>query len=244
MRFAGLFGIVALSLPAASVHAQQAIQLPPAPAQTPQPADTFQFISDGLKGPGWGHPDEIARKYFHENLPALFERTITLDAPIPERATLRWIFTGPRAGFTVELTSSKVRVSERYYDSTALYEGQGNYPEKTVFADERQYTGDARTLTVIADAHLAVRVLVNGQQILEAPMLFDVTRHQLMLAASRTAHEVVGGSLLQPVRCSPDHARLRRQPQHPRVRRAERRRQAGVLADHQTLQPAPLPRIS
>jgi hypothetical protein len=198
MRFASLFGIAALSLPAASVHAQQAIQLPPAPAQTAQPADTFHFISDGPKGPGWGHPDEIARKYFHENLPALFERTITLDAPIPERSTLRWIFTGPRAGFTVELTSSKVRVSERYYDSTALYEGQGNYPEKTVFADERQYTGEARSLTVIADAHLAVRVLVNGQQIVEAPMLFDVTRHQLMLAASRTVHEVVDGSLLQP----------------------------------------------
>jgi hypothetical protein len=198
MRFAGLFGIVALSLSAAAVPAQQAIPLPPAPAVTSQAADTFHFISDGPKGPGWGHPDEIARKYFHENLPALFERTITLDAPIPERSTLRWIFTGPRAGFTVELTSSKVRVSERYYDSTALYEGQGNYPEKIVLSDERQYTGDARTLTVIADAHLAVRVLVNGQQILEAPMLFDVTRHQLMLAASRTVHEVVDGSLLQP----------------------------------------------
>ena len=198
MRFAGLIGIVALLLPAVAAPAQQAVQLPAPPALTAQPADTFHFISDGPKGPGWGHPDEIARKYFHENLPALFERTIALDAPIPERSTLRWIFTGPRAGFTVELSSSKVRVSERYYDSTALYEGQGNYPEKTVFSDERQYTGDARSLTVIADAHLAVRVLVNGQQILEAPMLFDVTRHQLMLAASRTTHEVVDGSLLRP----------------------------------------------
>jgi hypothetical protein len=198
MRLNGLIGILALLLPAVAVPAQQAIQLPPPPAQTAQPADTFHFISDGPKGPGWGHPDEIARKYFHENLPALFERTIALDAPIPDRSTLRWIFTGPHAGFTVELTSSKVRVSERYYDSTALYEGQGNYPEKTVFTDERQYTGDARTLTVIADAHLAVRVLINGQQILEAPMLFDVTRHQLMLAASRTSHQVVDGSLLQP----------------------------------------------
>jgi O-glycosyl hydrolase len=202
MRFAGLIGIVPLLLPAVAAPAQQVIQLAPLSPSTlqpsSQPADTFHFISDGPKGAGWGHPDEIARKYFRENLPALFERTITLDAPIPDRSTLRWIFTGPRAGFTVELSSSKVRVSERYYDSTALYEGQGNFPEKIVFSDERQYTGDARTLTVIADAHLAVRVLINGQQILEAPMLFDVTRHQLMLAASRTAHEVVDGSLLQP----------------------------------------------
>ena len=51
---------------------------------------------------------------------------------------------------------------------------------------------------MIADSHLAVRVLLNGQQILEAPLLFDVTRHQLMLAASRTAHDVVEGTLLMP----------------------------------------------
>src|ERR1700679_962556 len=112
MRLAGLIRIVALLLPGVA-PAQQAIQLPPAPLSTSlpasQPADTFHFISDGPKGPGWGHPDEIARKYFHENLPALFERTITLDTPIPERATLRWIFTGPRAGFTVALISSKAR---------------------------------------------------------------------------------------------------------------------------------------
>ena len=43
-----------------------------------------------------------------------------------------------------------------------------------------------------------MRVLVNGQQILEAPLLFDLTRHQLMLAASRNAHSVVSGSLLKP----------------------------------------------
>jgi O-glycosyl hydrolase len=195
MRFIAFFASLAVG---ASVCAQQAVQLPP-PASTAAPAaDTFRFVSDGPAGPGWSRPDEIARKYFHENLTALFERTLTLDSAIPQRATLRWIFTGPRAGLTVELTSSKVRIAERYYDSMALYEGQGNFPEKTTFADERQYTGDARSLTVIADAHLAVRVLINGQQILEAPMLFDLTRHQLMLAASRTAHEVVSGSLVKP----------------------------------------------
>jgi hypothetical protein len=195
MRSIGLFAALLL---ASAASAQQAVQLPHPPATPSQPEDTFRFVSDGPAGPGWGHHDEIARKYFHEDLPALFERTIMLDAGVPDRATLRWIFTGPRAGLTVELTSSKVRISERYYDSTALYEGQGNYPEKTVFSLERQFTGDARTLTVIADAHLAARVLVNGLEILEAPMLFDVTRHQLMLAASRTAHDVVSGSLRKP----------------------------------------------
>ncbi|MDR3798392.1 MAG: hypothetical protein P4K93_09580 [Terracidiphilus sp.] len=195
MRWIVLFASLAV---AAGASAQQAVPLPPPPAASAPAADTFRFISDDFAGPGWSRPDEIARKYFHENLTALFERTLTLDAALPQRTTLRWIFTGPRAGLTIELTSNKVRIAERYYDSTALYEGQGNFPEKTTFTAERQYTGDARSLTVIADAHLAVRVLINGQQILEAPLLFDLTRHQLMLAASRTAHLVVSGSLVDP----------------------------------------------
>jgi O-glycosyl hydrolase len=196
MRWIVLFASLAI---ATGARAQQAVPIPPPPAAAASTADTFRFVSDGPAGPGWSRPDEIARKYFHENLTALFERTLTLDAALPQRTTLRWIFTGPRAGLTVELTANKVRIAERYYDSMALYEGQGNFPEKTTFTDERQYTGDARSLTVIADAHLAVRVLVNGQQILEAPLLFDLTRHQLMFAASRAAHQVVSGSLVQPV---------------------------------------------
>ena len=196
MRWIVLFASLAV---ATGARAQQAVPIPPPPAAAASTADTFRFVSDGPAGPGWSRPDEIARKYFHENLTALFERTLTLDAALPQRTTLRWIFTGPRAGLTVELTANKVRIAERYYDSMALYEGQGNFPEKTTFTDERQYTGDARSLTVIADAHLAFRVLVNGQQILEAPLLFDLTRHQLMFAASRAAHQVVSGSLVQPV---------------------------------------------
>ena len=195
MRFTGLF---ALFFCAASLCAQQAIQLPPPTAQSGPAADTFRFVSDGPRALGWSRGDEIARKYFHENLPGLFERTLTLDNDMPERATLRWIFTGPHAGFTVELTSDKVRLAERYYDSMALYTGQGNYPDKAVRSIERQFEGHARTLTIIADSHLAVRVLVNGKQVIEAPLVFDVARHQLVLAASRTAHEVVAGSLVAP----------------------------------------------
>jgi hypothetical protein len=191
-------GFLAVFFCAATLCAQQAIQLPPAPAESGSAADTFRFESNGPKALGWSRGDEIARKYFHENLSALFERTLTLDNDMPERATLRWIFTGPHAGFTIELTAEKVRLSERYYDSMALYSGQGNYPEKTVTTIERQFEGQARTLTVVADSHLAVRVLVNGKQLIEAPLTFDVTRHQLMLAASRNAHDVVAGSLLAP----------------------------------------------
>jgi len=183
---------------AAGGWAQEAVQLPSPQTAGGEVTQSFQFVSDGPAGPGWSRPDEIARVYFHDNLSALFERTITLNGELPARTTLRWIFTGPHAGLTVELSASKVRLSERYYDSMGLYQGQGNYPEKTVLDLDRQYTGEARTLTVIADAHLAVRVLVNGAELLNAPLLFDLDRHQLMYAAPRTAHDVVEGALLRP----------------------------------------------
>jgi O-glycosyl hydrolase len=182
----------------ASIWAQEAVVLPAAPTVKGQTGEAFRFVSDGPAAPGWARTDDIARKFFRQELPALFERTIALENQVPSRTTLRWIFTGPRAGFTVELSSSKVRISERYYDSMGLYEGQGNYPEKKVLDEERQFTGQARTLTVIADAHLAVRVLVNGLEVLNAPLLFDVTRQQLMYAAPRTEHDVVEGRLLEP----------------------------------------------
>ena len=81
------------------VGAQQPPQLPDtvAPAIT-QTADRFEFVADGPAGPGWTRPNEPARKYFHEMLPALFNRTVAIEGDLPQPAALRWIFTGPRAG--------------------------------------------------------------------------------------------------------------------------------------------------
>jgi len=181
---------------ATRLPAQQAVELPAPPAVTEATAQTFSFASDGPAGAGWSRPDEIARTYFHEELPALFKRTLALGGDVPARGKLSWMFTGPHAGFTVELTSSKVRLVERYYDSTGLYSGQGNYPEKIVRDEEQQYTGHALQLTVVMDAHLSVQVLVNGKEVLRQACVFDVTRHQLIFAGPRTEHLVVEGALL------------------------------------------------
>jgi O-glycosyl hydrolase len=179
-----------------ALHAQRSVELPAPPAITQQTTQSFSFISDGPIGPGWTRPDEIARTYFHEDLPALFRRTISLSDDIPAHGKLSWIFTGPDAGFTIELTPSKLRLTQRFYDSTALYSGQGNYPEKIVRDDEQPYTGHARTLTVVVDAQLSVQVLLNNREILRQPCVFDVTRHQLMFSAPRTEHLVLSGNLL------------------------------------------------
>jgi O-glycosyl hydrolase len=177
--------ILALS---ASARAQSAIPLPIHFTDIPPQAQTFSFTSDGPKGPGWTRPDDIPRIYFADELPALFRRTITLDNPIPRHASLRWIFTGPHAGFTVELSPSKVRVIQRIYDPGA--------PERIVADTEQQFTGDARTLTVILDAHLSIQVLVNGAPLLSQSCLFDILRHQLVFSAPRSEHLTLTGALL------------------------------------------------
>ncbi len=184
-----------LALGAAGIRAQQAVVLPEAKAATQGVAQRFDFASDGPIGPGWSRPDAIARVYFEGELTALFQRTILLDGDVPERTKLSWIFTGPHAGLTVELTASKVRLTERFYDSSAL-DGGGNYPEKTVREVEQQYVGHARTLTVVVDAHLAVSVLLNGERVLAAPLMFDLTRQQLMFSGPRNEHLTLAGALL------------------------------------------------
>jgi hypothetical protein len=178
------------------LEAQQAIAVPAVSLPVEATRQTFSFVSDGPKGPGWTRPDEIARTYFADELPALFERTIVLSAPVPKHGKLQWIFTGPHAGFTVELSPSKVRVSQRYFDSMGLTGGGGNYPERVVRDDEQQYTGEARTVTVVLDAHLSLQVLVNGVVLLRQSCVFDVLRHQLQFSAPRTEHLAVSGSLL------------------------------------------------
>ncbi len=178
-----------------AAHAQEAVVIPQPKATAQTAAQRFEFASDGPVGPGWGRPDAIARVYFKGELPALFKRTLQFDGEVPEHTKLSWIFTGPHAGMTVELTSSKVRLVERFYDSTAL-DGGGNYPDKTVREEEQQYVGNARALTVVVDAHLSVQVLLNGERVLTAPLLFDLTRQQLMFSGPRNEHLTLAGALM------------------------------------------------
>jgi hypothetical protein len=166
------------------VDAQEAVKLPASPTSVGPAVERFSFVSDGPRGPGWGRPDEIARVYFHDDLPALFERTIMLSQSVPMHGKLSWIFTGPHGGFTVELAPTKVRLAQRFYDSSALYKGQGNYPEENIHDKEQQYVGDARTVTVILDSHLNVEVRLNGIAVVKQACLIDITRQQLVRCSS------------------------------------------------------------
>jgi O-glycosyl hydrolase len=178
-----------------SAHAQEAVTLSSAPAPAAERAQNFNFASDGPIGPGWTRPDQIARVYFHESLPALFSRTLQLDADVPDKTQLAWIFTGPHAGVTVELTGSSIRLIEREYASVGLREpGAG---EHVLRDEERPYIGHPRSLTIVVDAHLAVTVRLNGESMLSQPLTFDLTRHQLMFSGPRHEHLLLSGALLQ-----------------------------------------------
>src|SRR6185312_9850882 len=150
--------LVLVAFAALPLTAQQAVRLDTAKAGSGAPVQHFQFVSDGPIGPGWSRPNEIPRVYFHEQLPAFFSRTLKIDSDVPRDGKLSWIFTGPHAGFTVQLSSSKVRLFQRYYDSSGLYSGQGNYPEKVVKDDEQQFEGHVHTLSVVVDSHLSIHV--------------------------------------------------------------------------------------
>ena len=109
---------------------------------------------------------------------------------VPEKGKLVWIFTGPRAGFTVELSSNKLHLFQRFYDSSGI-------PARSLIHDDtRAFTGEARTLSVVLDAHLSVQVLINNTIVLTQPCAFDVIRHQLMFSAPRKEHITLSGALL------------------------------------------------
>ena len=179
-----------------SARGQAVVTLAEPAAPSASEAQHFVFVSDGPTGPGWSRPDDIARTYFHERLPAFFTRTIVLKEDVPARNRLSWIFTGGHAGFTLQLSPSKLRLTQRYYNSTGLA-SQGSFPERIIRDDERSFSGHARTITVAIDYHLSITVFVNGVQLLQQQCVFDVTRHQLMLSSPRNVHNVVEGGLLE-----------------------------------------------
>jgi O-glycosyl hydrolase len=183
------------------VSAQSVVDLPAMTAPSGAAAQNFSFVTDGPLALGWGRPAELPRIYFHDELPALFTRTLAFNDELPAHSKLSWIFTGPQAGITIELTPNSLRVIQRYYDSYGLSSSpipSTTYPEKIEREDETNYQGRASELTVILDSHLSVQVLLNGKLLIQQSCLFDLGRHQLLLTAPREQHAVFSGALLTP----------------------------------------------
>ena len=155
------------------------------------PAATEQVIlSEWQPPPGWqetrielpGRQDN--HFYPAEFLPALFERTIALEE-FPENATLRWVFTGPRGGFTVEFSDSHLDVSRRFYDSIGYRRlptaPRKHHPEWQEHLGRITCDGELSAVTVRLDHRLRLQVDLNGETAFSTECPMDVTRHQLEL---------------------------------------------------------------
>ena len=198
-KYSGHLLLIMLATAPLRVSAQSVVDLPAATAAAAPAQQSFKFVTDGPIALGWNRPAELPRIYFSDALPALFTRTLAFDGDLPAHAKLSWIFTGPRAGITVELTPNSLRVIQRYYDSYGLAASpipDTTYPEKIGHEDESNYQGHVRQLTVILDSHLSIQVLLNGKLVIQQACLFDLSRHQLVLTAPRDHHDVLSGALL------------------------------------------------
>jgi hypothetical protein len=163
--------------------------------------DGFEFPGAPSPRTRWNVPGP-PRKYFAEWLPALFERTLEIEEWSGEKPQLRWIFTGPCGGFTVEAGGGKARLAVRYYDSPGVSKvapvqaRPGRHPEGLWEESSVEYSGELRAITVVADYRLTVRVLLNGKEALTSRAALDVNRHQLAFTAGDGR---VRGRLLPPV---------------------------------------------
>ena len=147
----------------------------------------------------WGKPIDY-RVFFPEFLPALFERTLSLEH-FDANCQFEWIFTGGRGGFTVTIDNKNktVSLSQRFYDSFAFNkiksEEHSRHPEWQGPAVEVRYNGRLRAVTVSLDHKLGLSVTLNGQTVLQQVCLFDISQHQLRLTDSDGK---VGGRMLSP----------------------------------------------
>ncbi len=176
------------------------VDLPP---WSPAPPGGDAFIFPGPPSPRtrWNVPGP-PRKYFSEWLPPLFERTIQIDEWSANQPPLRWIFTGPHGGFTVEAGAGKVRLIVRYYDSPGLTKvppaaaKPGRHPEGLFEESSVSFRGDLKAITVVMDHRLTLRILLNGKEALSSRAVLDVNRHQL---AADSEQGALRGRLLPAV---------------------------------------------
>jgi len=144
----------------------------------------------------------LKRVYYRDDLPALFTRSLALDKGVPQGTVLSWIFTGDQGGITVELTSAAITVRQRYYDSVGLSSQRpprDPYPQATWSEDKVQFQGDAHLVTVTLDSELALRVSVNGKQLVKQTCLMEVRRQQITwepAAGDRTG--ILDGRMIAP----------------------------------------------
>lgn len=145
-------------------------------------AQPFELSLDSSRNLVWGRGTDVPRTFFYGDLPALFSRTLVVDAPLPAGSALDWIFTGDEGGISVRIEADRVRLFQRYYDSYGLSPTRppkARYAEKNWNETEVAYTEPLQSVTVTLDYRLGLLLSLNGRQVARQTCLLEVRRHQL-----------------------------------------------------------------
>ncbi len=175
-------------------------------------ANPVQYKADGidfLLGKGgvvshvWGRGVESKGVYPDELLPALFSRKLLFDKVNFKDGDLLWIFTGPKAGFTLKLDQDSLVVVQRYYDSFGLHDESAvarnelpRFPDKSLLKAGIQIKGKLQSVAVTVSHDLKLTVFLNNKQILTQMIIMDVTRHQLKYTGK---NGTIQGKLVEPL---------------------------------------------
>jgi hypothetical protein len=170
-----------------------------APAVTNESAATIVLGEGETRRAGWGGYSPNERHYFSEFLPALFERTLCVDA-LPEGRGFDWVFTGPRAGFYLNYSQNTLQVEFQYYDSPGFNLGTnqpGKYPLLRAPSHRFAWSTNepVRAITVRLDQTLTLTIALNGREVYREPWMEGFQRHQLKLTGKTG---VARFRLLQP----------------------------------------------
>lgn len=186
----------------ARAQSQTSVELPAANAPTGRRLHPFTFSDSTQKVQQWGVKGKIyPHEFFPEFLPALVDRTLVFDDfELGDAGAVRWIFTGRRGGFTVEITPGQIQLTQRYYDSAGLEPllkhppKKRHFPERICDTSTVRYQGVVRTVRVTLDSRLGLALFVNGREICHQVSVLDVARHQLAYTGK---HPNVRGALLE-----------------------------------------------
>ena len=150
--------------------------------------DSFTLGAGETRKGGFGNYAPNERRYFEEWLPALFERTLVVNAPTMNRG-FRWIFTGDRSSLTIEHDGpdKTLGLDITFYDSPAFDQLEQKAKEKhpNLQVKKASFTlpdsEQPRALTVRLDQKQTLVVLADGVPIFTIPWFYTFTQHQVQL---------------------------------------------------------------
>jgi hypothetical protein len=169
-----------------------------------------QYENDGLEfrqGKGhtfsqvWGRGWESKGVYPKELLPSLFSRKIVFDKLDLKDGELLWVFTGEKAGFTIQISKEKIRLFQRLYDSFGYHnisESQqfrfSRLAEKEFISAEIKYSGKLTSVSISYTHDLKINLYLNEKLVATQMCFFDVTRHQIRYTGKEGA---ISGTVLK-----------------------------------------------